>query len=58
MKKLCNIITYLAAFVCMLGVCTLDANPVLGFGMMFVSGIWIAARTYVYEEKRRLREGR
>lgn len=56
MNKLCDLITYVAAFAFMLGVCMLDGNIVLAFLLMFVSGIWLAARTCAYEEERLRRE--
>ena len=64
MKKICDFITYVAAFAFMLGLCMLDGNIVLAFILMFVSGIWLASRICVYEEdrlrrekQRRMREG-
>ena len=58
MNTLCNIITTMAAFMFMLGMCMIDGNPVLALSMMFVSGIVIAAFGYAYEEKRRKRMSR
>lgn len=57
MKTIGNIITFLAAFAFMLGMCMLDGNPVGAFGLMFVSGIVLAIAGYIYEEKR-LKEGK
>ena len=57
MKTLGNIITTLAAFAFMLGMCTLDGNPVLALTAMFISGIVLAIASYIYEEKR-LKEGK
>lgn len=57
MKTIGNIITFLAAFAFMLGMCMLDGNPVGGFGLMFASGIVLAIAGYIYEEKR-LKEGK
>lgn len=57
MKTIGNIVTFLAAFAFMLGMCMLDSNPVGGFGLMFVSGIVLAIAGYIYEEKR-LKEGK
>lgn len=57
MKMISNIITTLAAFAFMLGMCSIDGNPVLAFSLMFVSGIVLAAAGYIYEEKR-LKEGK
>lgn len=57
MKTIGNIITCLAAFAFMLGMCTIDSNPVLALTTMFISGVWLAAYGYTQEEKR-LKEGR
>lgn len=57
MKTIGNIITTLAAFAFMLGMCSLDGNPVWAFCLMFVSGIVLAIASYIHEEKR-LKEGR
>lgn len=57
MKGISNIITTLAAFAFMLGMCSIDSNPVLAFAAMFISGIVLAAYGYAYEEKR-IREGK
>ncbi len=58
MKKLCNILTYLAALAFMLAICTLDGNPVLSIVILMVSGSWLVGYSYLYEENRRMREGR
>lgn len=57
MKTIGNIITVLAAFAFMLGMCMIDSNPVLAFTAMFISGIVLAAYGYAYEEKR-IRDGK
>ncbi len=57
MKMIGNIITTLAAFAFMLGMCMIDTNPVLAVTAMFISGIVLAAYGYAYEEKR-LKEGK
>ena len=57
MKTIGNIITTLAAFAFMLGMCSVDGNPVWAFSLMFVSGIVLAIFGYQYEEKR-LKEGK
>ena len=57
MKTIGNIITFLAAFAFMLGMCMLDGNPPLALGIMFISGIVLAIAGYIYEEKR-LKEGK
>lgn len=57
MKIIGNIITILAAFTFMLGMCTIDSNPVLAFAAVFISGIVLAVYGYQYEEKR-LKEGK
>lgn len=58
MKGIGNIITFLAAFAFMLGMCTIDGNPVLALSAMFVSGVWLAGYGYLEEEKRRKSERR
>lgn len=58
MKTFGKIITFLAAFAFMLGMCSLDANPVTAFFTMFVSGCWIAGYCYIWEEKRLKEERR
>lgn len=58
MKKLCNIITYIAAFVFCLALCSIET---LDAGVLFallISGLWLSVASAVYVEKRRLREGR
>ena len=57
MKTINTIITTLAAFAFMLGMCSMDGNPVLAFATLFISGIVLAAYGYAYEEKR-LKEGK
>lgn len=52
MKTIGNIITVLAAFAFMLGMCMIDGNPVTALTTMFISGIWLAAYGYAQEEKR------
>lgn len=57
MKTIGNIITFLAAFAFMLGMCMIDGNPALALGIMLISGIWLGAYGYRQEEKR-LKEGK
>lgn len=57
MKTIGNIISILAAFMFMLGMCVIDGNPVFAFASMFISGVWLAAWGYAQEEKR-LKEGK
>lgn len=57
MKTIGNIITGLAAFMFMLGMCTIDGNTVFSLCAMFISGIVLAIAGYIAEEKR-LKEGR
>ena len=57
MKLICNIITTLAAFAFMLGMCMIDSNPVAAFATMAICGIWLAAYGY-YSEEKRLKGGR
>ena len=57
MKTIGNIITGMAAFMFMLGMCTIDGNTVFSLCTMFISGIVLAIASYIHEEKR-LREGR
>lgn len=52
MKTIGNIITFLAAFAFMLGMCMIDGNPALALGIMLISGIWLGAYGYAQEEKR------
>ena len=57
MKTIGNIISFLAAFAFMLGMCMIDSNPVAALTTMFVCGIWLAAYGY-YQEEKRLKRGR
>jgi hypothetical protein len=57
MKTIGNIITVLAAFMFMLGMCAIDGNPAFALATMFVCGIWLAAYGY-YQEEKRLKEGK
>lgn len=58
MKKLCNIITYIAAFAFCLALCSIETlEPGVLFTLM-LSGLWLAVASMVYAEKRRVREGR
>lgn len=49
MKTIGNIISVLASFAFMTGMCMLDGNPVLALAMMSFSGIWLAAYGYHHE---------
>ena len=57
MKTIGNIVTTLAAFMFMWGMCLIDSNPVAALTTMFVCGIWLAAYGY-YQEEKRLKGGR
>ena len=58
MKRLCEIITYIAVFAFMLSLCTMDSNPILAFATMMIAGGWIVGYSWCWEERRRQREGR
>lgn len=51
MKTIGNIITVMAAFMFMLGMCMIDGNPVVALTTMFVSGVWLATYGYYHEAK-------
>lgn len=57
MSIVCDIITCLAFFALMAGFSMIDKYPVLGFLLLFISGIWIAINIAAYDEKR-MRGGR
>ena len=57
MKTIGNIITVLAAFAFMLGLCSVDGNPVLAIATLIISGIVLAIVAFTEEEKR-IRRGR
>ena len=57
MKTMGDILTALAAIAFMLSFCAMEANPVLAFATLFVSGIVLAIAIYNAEEER-IRRGR
>lgn len=58
MKKLCEIITYIAVLAFVLSLCTMDNNPVLSCATILIAGGWIVGFSWCWEEERRRREGR
>ena len=62
MKKVCDIITYLAAFAFVLALSfiekALDNGTITPFVVMFFSAAWIISYGWLMEEESRLREGR
>lgn len=57
MKLIGNIITALAVFALMMGMCMIESNPAAALIVMFFSGSYLAVYSYYHEEKR-LKEGR
>lgn len=58
MDKLCNIITSLAVIAFVVAMCTIDSNLIGSLIIMFIAGAWLLGYSYLWEETRRMREGR
>lgn len=52
MKTIGDIVTALAAIAFMLSFCVMEANPVLAFATLFISGIVLAIAIFNAEEDR------
>ena len=53
MKKVCNIITYIAAFAFFLSLCSIETLDARVLATLLISGGWLFGAIMVYEEKRR-----
>lgn len=62
MKKIFDIITYLAALAFVLALSSIDSalekGSLMPFIVMLFTGAWIVCYCWQWEEERRLREGR
>ena len=53
MKKVCNIITTIAAVAFMLSLCSIDSNPLGSIIIMLITGAWVVGYSFVEEELKR-----
>ena len=58
MKKIGEVITSVALVAFIVSLCCIESLTVISIVTMLISGAWLVGYGFVYEEEKRLREGR